>query len=189
MVSSNLNSDMKRDIITRDATILGIKYGSAAALVTGASVYLANERSTWFRHRLGISGKVGLVVMAGLGMFTLSAELTVAKGMKNPAQYIADRNLERNLSQLKEPMTESSSTHLKWYHHVANSIYDHPFKSLAITAVPAVGLIFLGQSRNDHILMSQKIMHTRIYGQSACVVLLLSTMAFQDYMSKRGRFQ
>ncbi|KAE9120129.1 hypothetical protein PF005_g18922 [Phytophthora fragariae] len=31
-------------------------------------------------------------------------------------------------------------------------------------------------------------MHTRIYGQASVVVLLLSSMAFHDYMAKRGKF-
>jgi len=32
-------------------------------------------------------------------------------------------------------------------------------------------------------------MHTRIYGQAAVVVLLLGSMAFHDFMAKRGRFE
>ncbi|CAK4103329.1 unnamed protein product [Aphanomyces euteiches] len=48
--------------------------------------------------------------------------------------------------------------------------------------------IYLDQTRNPNIQYSQKIMHTRIYGQGTCVVLLLSTMAFYDYMSRRGPF-
>ncbi|KAE8990718.1 hypothetical protein PF011_g18234 [Phytophthora fragariae] len=41
---------------------------------------------------------------------------------------------------------------------------------------------------NKGISASQQIMHTRIYGQASVVVLLLSSMAFHDYMAKRGKF-
>ncbi|KAG6604538.1 Ubiquinone biosynthesis protein COQ7 [Phytophthora cinnamomi] len=60
---------------------------------------------------------------------------------------------------------------------------------LVTAGVPLVGGIFAYQSMNTSIQRSQQIMHTRIYGQTAVVALLLGSMAFSDYMKKRGRFE
>jgi hypothetical protein len=71
----------------------------------------------------------------------------------------------------------------------ANFVYDHPYRTLATTGVPLVGGIFMYQAANKGLARSQQIMHTRIYGQAAVVVLLLGSMAFHDFMAKRGRFE
>jgi Na+/H+ antiporter NhaD/arsenite permease-like protein len=75
------------------------------------------------------------------------------------------------------------------YQRAANYWYDHPYRVLAGVGVPLVGGIFASQSLNTSIQRSQQIMHTRIYGQSAVVALLLGSMAFSDLMKKRGRFE
>jgi hypothetical protein len=84
--------------------------------------------------------------------------------------------------------TEKKS-HLKFWQKSANFLYDHPFRALATVGVPLVGGIYGYQHLNKGISTSQQIMHTRIYGQASVVVLLLSSMAFHDFMAKRGRFE
>ncbi|OQR88978.1 hypothetical protein THRCLA_22769 [Thraustotheca clavata] len=121
--------------------------------------------------------------MPALATFAIVAERDLLRGSRNPDQYIADLKDQPNQSVLKV------HHHLSVPHRIANFVYDYPFRTIALSATPLVGLIYLEQSRNANIQFSQKIMHTRIYGQGACVVLLLSTMAFHDWMSKRGRFE
>ncbi|OQR88271.1 hypothetical protein ACHHYP_06983 [Achlya hypogyna] len=183
MSSSPLSATAKRDVIISNSTTEGLKAAAIAGVTAGSLVAAAHHQSPWFRNRLGVSGKVGLAVMASLASFAIVAEQDLLKGSRNPDQYIAE------LNQAEAPIEKKSDHHLALHHRLANFVYDYPFRTLAFSAAPLVGLIFFDQSRNTNIQFSQKIMHTRIYGQGACVVLLLSTMGFHDWMSKRGRFE
>ncbi|OQR88286.1 hypothetical protein ACHHYP_06982 [Achlya hypogyna] len=173
---------LKRDIITANSLTVGLQASAVSAATMGAVVYAANQTSATFRNRLGLSGKLGFVAMAGLAGFFIAGEQDLLKGSRNPDAYIAE--LEG-----KTVVAETKRSSLGLHHRLANYVYDNPFRSLALTAAPLVGVIYLDQRRNANIQFSQKIMHTRIYGQGACVVLLLSTMAFHDWMSKRGHFE
>ncbi|RHY17758.1 hypothetical protein DYB25_014052 [Aphanomyces astaci] len=179
------SSIQKRDIITSSSTSFGLKVGAGAAAVAGTLVAAAHQYSPTFRARLGVSGKVGLVVMAGLSSFTIAAETDLLRGSRNPDKYISD--LQGGPAAAKAELSSSKS--LPLHQQLGNYVHDYPFRTIACTAVPMVGLIFLDQNRNPNIQFSQKIMHTRIYGQVTSVVLLLSTMAMYDYMSRRGRFE
>ncbi|KDO31905.1 hypothetical protein SPRG_03121 [Saprolegnia parasitica CBS 223.65] len=178
-----MDATQKRDIIINNSTTSGLKASAIAGVTAGSLVALANHQSPWFRNRLGVSGKVGLAVMASLATFAIVAEQDLLKGSRNPDAYIAELNETETKQVIK------SDHHLPMYQQAANYVYDYPFRTLVCSAAPLVGLIFLDQSRNANIQFSQKVMHTRIYGQGSCVVLLLGTMAFHDWMSKRGRFE
>ncbi|EQC39611.1 hypothetical protein SDRG_03044 [Saprolegnia diclina VS20] len=179
------SSSIKRDIITANSLVVGLQASVVSAATMGAVVFAANQTSATFRNRLGLSGKLGFVAMAGLAGFFIAGEQDLLKGSRNPDAYIAE--LEGNTT--ATATVASTRKSLGLHHQLANYVYDNPFKSLTCMATPLVGFIYLDQSRNANIQFSQKIMHTRIYGQGACVVLLLSTMAFHDYMSKRGHFE
>uniref|UniRef100_K3WXT4 HIG1 domain-containing protein n=1 Tax=Globisporangium ultimum (strain ATCC 200006 / CBS 805.95 / DAOM BR144) TaxID=431595 RepID=K3WXT4_GLOUD len=169
-----------RDIITMYACTSGLKVGTFASLVVGSGVYTANTYSQAFRTRLGVSGKWGLVVSSFLGTFTIDKALVA--GTRNPEKYIA----ALNSNYVGEKKMHSQ---LKAHQRFANYLYDHPYRTLAVVGVSLVGGIFAYQSTNHAIARSQQIMHTRIYGQGAVVLLLLGSMAFHDYMAKRGRFE
>ncbi|KAL7562265.1 hypothetical protein ACA910_004070 [Epithemia clementina (nom. ined.)] len=74
------------------------------------------------------------------------------------------------------------------HHRLANFISANPIKSLAVVAVPSVALILYGRSGKEHLQMSIKILHTRVFGQFTTLVLLLSIMGFKDYMNRNGKF-
>ncbi|EQC27143.1 hypothetical protein SDRG_15044 [Saprolegnia diclina VS20] len=179
---ATLSSIDKRDAIVYNSASRGLQAAAVAGVTAGALVALANQQSTWFRHRLGVSGKVGLAVMASVASFAIVAEQDLLRGVRNPDAYISEMHGE-------SAPTAKTTSDLPLLQRTANFVYDYPFRTLVGAAVPLVGFIFLDQNRNANIQFSQKIMHTRIYGQGASVVLLLSTMAFHDYMAKRGRFQ
>ena len=56
--------------------------------------------------------------------------------------------------------------------------------------LPVVGGIFYGQMAEGkkHLKLSQKVMHTRVYGQATVLGMLVSLMVFRDYMDRHGRF-
>jgi hypothetical protein len=179
--NSMMGANSTRDVISWHAYMSGIKAGSVAGMVAGAGVLSANKYWPAFRARLGVSGKTALVVMPALAVFTIVSETRMLAGARNPQQYLA--SMDPNFVEMP---TQSS---LKVYQRAANYWYDHPYRVLAGVGVPLVGGIFASQSLNTSIQRSQQIMHTRIYGQSAVVALLLGSMAFSDLMKKRGRFE
>ncbi|CAK4608442.1 unnamed protein product [Aphanomyces euteiches] len=174
----------ERSLIMSNSTAVGLKAAVTASAVSGAFVAAANHLSPFFRHRLSISGKVSIVAMSGLACFSIWAEQDLLRASRNPGEYIAEVKGEKHWTTVG-PNVRSG---LPLWQRAANFVHDHPFRTVAFTAVPLVGAIYLDQARNPNIQYSQKIMHTRIYGQGTCVVLLLSTMAFYDYMSRRGPF-
>ncbi|TMW67680.1 hypothetical protein Poli38472_011300 [Pythium oligandrum] len=179
---SQNNPNAVREVITRHAYTSGLVAGAMTGSVVGTGVFLANKYSHAFRSRLGVSGKWGLVVMSSLGAFGVVSDKRLLSGARNPEKYLA--SLDPNYVDNK--IQEGKG--LKFYQRAANFLYDHPYKMLVTVGVPLVGSIFAFQSTNKSIQRSQQIMHTRIYGQGAVVVLLLASMGFHDYMQKHGRF-
>lgn len=52
--------------------------------------------------------------------------------------------------------------------------------------IPAAAGIFREQLKHPNLTLSQRIMHSRVYAQASILTILLSTMAFTDFMSRRG---
>lgn len=52
--------------------------------------------------------------------------------------------------------------------------------------VPTVGAILYSTRNEAHLKLSQKLMHTRVYGQMSIVVMLLTVMSFREYMKRNG---
>ncbi|TDH72643.1 hypothetical protein CCR75_001012 [Bremia lactucae] len=175
------NKHRVRDAISWHAYTSGVKAGAVTAVIAAAAVFSANKYWPAFRNRLNVSGKTALIVSPFLGAFTIVAENQLMHGARNPDMYMA--SLEGSYV---KPAHEKSQ--LKLWQKSANMLYDHPYRTLIAVGVPLVGGIYSYQHLNKGISASQQIMHTRIYGQAAVVVLLLSSMAFHDYMGKRGRF-
>eukprot|EP00644_Phytophthora_capsici_P015402 jgi/Phyca11/507062/fgenesh2_kg.PHYCAscaffold_24_\ len=175
------NSSKARDAISWHAYTSGVKAGAVTAVFAAAAVLTANKYSHAFRSRLSVSGKTALVVSPFLGAFTIVAENRLMHGARNPELYMATMD-----GTYVAPKKEASQ--LKFWQKSANFLYDHPYRALITVGVPLVGGIYGYQHLNKGISTSQQIMHTRIYGQASVVVLLLSSMAFHDYMAKRGKF-
>lgn len=175
------------------AALGGLESSLATLAVSGGSVFLANRFSPHFRSSLGISGKVALALSPALGVFFLKSELILADAKRNPAAYDlpdADGNRKRHA----QPETLIgrnivSANKLGLHHRAANYAYDHPYYLLAATGLPIVGGFFYSQAGHDHLKLSQKIMHTRVWGQGSILVMLTAIMCFRDYMERNGRFQ
>ncbi|EEY70023.1 uncharacterized protein PITG_06579 [Phytophthora infestans T30-4] len=175
------NPNQARDAISWDAYTSGLKAGAVAAVLAAGAVYSANKHWPAFRNRLNVSGKTALVVSPFLAAFTLEAETRLMHGARNPEMYLA--TMDGTYVEKEEKVSQ-----LKFWQKSANFLYDHPYRALITVGVPLVGGIYSYQHLNKGISTSQQIMHTRIYGQAAVVVMLLSSMAFHDYMAKRGKF-
>ncbi|KAF0686684.1 Aste57867_21526 [Aphanomyces stellatus] len=178
----------ERSFITSNATAVGLQAAAVASTVAGVAVVAANHFSPTFRHRLGVSGKTSFVAMSGLAAFSIAAEQDLLRAGRNPSEYIARVKGGHHVTTVGARPHAAIEHMLPLWQQAANFVHDHPFRTVASTALPLVGAIYYEQNKNPNIHLSQKIMHTRIYGQGTCVVLLLSTMAIYDYMSKRGPY-
>lgn len=74
------------------------------------------------------------------------------------------------------------------HHAIANYWQENPFKILAIAGIPTVAYIFHGRSQKNHLQLQSQLMHTRVFGQFAVIVMLLSLMGFKEYMDTNGKF-
>lgn len=52
--------------------------------------------------------------------------------------------------------------------------------------VPAVAGILYSMRNEGNLKLSQKLMHTRVYGQMTVVSMLVGTMMFQELMRRNG---
>ena len=82
---------------------------------------------------------------------------------------------------------------------------DHPFQVIVGLGIPLAGKILYDQLQVPHLTVSQRIMHSRVVSfrlkyqilstrlflqmaQAGVLSILLSTMAFKEYMDKHGRY-
>ena len=176
----------QKKVIIRHAFNEGLVTGGIVAAISGAGVLAGHKWSSTFRNRLGISGKTAIVVMSSLAAFSVKSEGKINQGARNPDNYIASIDTDQLQRHLTGVVDQQQ---LQWQFRVANWIYDHPFRTIALAGVPIVGAIFYEQSKNTSIKLSQQIMHTRVYGQGSIILLLLSSMAFHDWMERHGKFE
>lgn len=52
--------------------------------------------------------------------------------------------------------------------------------------VPAVAGILYSMRNEANLKLSQKLMHTRVYGQATVLSLVIVTMGFQEFMKRNG---
>lgn len=52
--------------------------------------------------------------------------------------------------------------------------------------VPAVGGILYSMRNEANLKLSQKLMHTRVYGQMTVISMVVCTMTFQEMMRRNG---
>lgn len=74
------------------------------------------------------------------------------------------------------------------HHKFANFWQENPFKMLTALSVPTIAYIFKGKTGQKHLQLQSMIMHTRVYGQGAVLIMLLTLMGFKAYMDSEGSF-
>jgi len=170
----NANQEKKQEAVRNEAAMEGMKAFLSCGLVSSAMVLAANKYSPTFRKYFNISGKVALGITPPVFCFSLRSEQSVISAIRNPDQ----------VKSLSGEIPKHSS--LLLHHKVANYAYEHPFQLVLGLAIPSYGTLFYLTNKGEHLAFSQKVMHTRVYGQGLVISILLGTMLFRDYMEKRG---
>lgn len=78
---------------------------------------------------------------------------------------------------------------LALWQRACNFVYFSPFKSIIGFLTPAYAAVFAYESSNPktaNMLLSQRLIHTRVYGQAIAVITTVSVMSFVSMMDKQG---
>ena len=145
-----------------------------------------NAFSPRFRNSLGMSGKVALVVTPTAGAFWTQSHLTVGQASKDPSKYIEGA---------KVPVATTARpgyAKLPAWYGVSNAVYENPFKTIFAIAAPAYAGLFYVESTNPataNMPLSQRLIHTRVYGQGLAICVTAGVMIFVKSMSEEGGYR
>ena len=161
----------------------GLLSSLGAGVASGALVAAANTFSPRFRGALGVSGKTALIVTPTAGAFFLSSQLAINGATKDGGTSIG------GATGAAQAATVSS---LPLWCRAANQLYENPFKTIMAICVPAYGALFYHESTHPataHMLLSQRLIHTRVYGQAIAVGTAVAVFAFSKTMDGEGAYR
>lgn len=172
-------------LVTATARSTGLVSAFATGAASGAAVLAANRFSPRFRSSIGISGKVGCAAVPFIGAFALSSHLSIARATANPQLYMSASS---GGSRAAAPPV----THLAGWQRASNFTYENPMKTIIGIVTPLYGLIFYRESTHPstrHMLLSQRLIHTRVYGQAIAISAVVAVMGFNETMKDQGPYR
>lgn len=175
------------DQLQYDAQKNGFVAAIAAGFASAGSVFMANALSPRFRNALGVSGKAALVVTPSAGAFFLNSLQTVDRAIKDPDAY-----RQGGASAPTSMLAASPQSSLTLWQTMCNTIYYHPFKTIVAIASPLYAGIFYRESTQKttrDMLLSQRLIHTRVYGQMVAVLTTVGVMSFCKFMDDYGEYR
>merc|ERR1712087_924743 len=111
--------------------------------------------------------------------------LEVARATKDPNGYVIDPGHAA-------AQVAASSGPLPLWQRAANLVYEHPFKTIVGSVAPLYGLIFYHESTSPAtagMMLSQRLIHTRVYGQAIAIGATVSVMMVCESMKKDGPYR
>ena len=175
-------------VIQAAAQQAGLVAAAAVGVASAGAVIAANAISPRFRGALGLSGKLALVVTPTSGAFFLRSHLTLASARADPDGFLRGTRAAQQDGAAAAPRRGALSVGQR----VANFVYDHPFKVIVGIALPTYAAIFRRESTQPAtagMLLSQRLIHTRVYGQGVVVLTTLGVMGFVETMKPEGRYR
>eukprot|EP01041_Mallomonas_annulata_P010933 gene10933-22825_t len=175
--------DPKKEYILALSMTEGIKYGALATAIGGGVTLYGIKYVPWFNKSFSTSAKTSIPVMAGVFTWSLMYELTMNSAHRYPERWGID-----DPTNLPDPsqVARKSEKRLPFHHWVANTLYDNSFQFVGLAGVGLAAKIFRDQLQLQHITVSQRIMHSRVFAQAGILSILLPTMAFREFMERRG---
>ena len=171
-------SDWKRERIQGIAMGEGIKWGTAALVLGGGGTAAATMFNKNFARFMSISAKTSIPVMFGLFVFSIKFEHTISAATRFP----------ENFGLTDEAIIKRKVSMMPIHHSIMNSLYDHPFAFILATGGPFAGFVLSQQMKLKHLTISQRVMHSRVIAQAGIITLAMTTMAFREFMDRRGRY-
>ncbi|CAN0414045.1 unnamed protein product [Pylaiella littoralis] len=180
-----MNATEKRGRVLRLAQQEGMKAAGIAGFFSTACVAAATRLSPRFNKATSVSAKTALAVSPFFLAYFLRTELVMHGANQNPHAYgLVDA--EQADGQGKTHLLPRQE--LSVAQKAANFCYANPFKMVVGMGLPAVGGILYSMRNEGHLKLSQKLIHTRVYGQFTVVSIVVATMGFQEMMKRNGGF-
>lgn len=195
----------RSDEITGEAMNEGMVNGAMVFVPTLGAMYMALKNPT-FRKITNVQSRTAMVIMPALFTFAFFSENKLIDRMEEVAQE-TEHNMKTVAwaEHVKTTSAKDMELHdlyrksvldtgvrlvpeLTLYHQAANYIQLNPFKCIAGFGVPAVGMIYVSESRKAHLPQQLKILHTRVFGQATVIATLLGIMALKEMMDRGGRY-
>ena len=159
----------------------GLISGGFVLVPTVGVLYMALQHSKKFVARTNWQSRTAIAIMPALFTFAFTAEnylhdkmQAIAHEEKGLGKGIAGGQVaEKDLHLMSLYAMSKEDAHvnvvpgdqLGLHHRLANYVSANPIKALAALAVPSVGLILYGRTGQEHLKMSVKFLHTRVFGQ------------------------
>lgn len=175
-------------LISSAARQAGAVAAVSACVASGGAVVAANAFSPRFRGALGLSGKLALVVTPTLGFFYLKSHLTLAAAQADPQAFVQ----RQSSTAIRAVRAAPRQGDLALWQKAANAVYEAPFKTIVAIAAPLYGVIFYKESTGaatKDMMLSQRLIHTRVYGQAIAVLTTICVMGFAEGMRAEGRYR
>lgn len=179
MSLTGVERETRKEKVLAVASTEALKYGIGVTGVATAATLLAVNQSQKFAKRTSLSAKIAIPIMAGLAMWSFKYEVVMKDAILYPERY----------GIIDGPAMKKSVSKLPIHQRAMNYIYDHPFQFVSSLGVPLATTILFQQRHNTHLTLSQKIMHSRVFAQGGVIAILLTTMAFREFMDGRGRYE
>jgi len=176
-----------KEAVIYEAFNRGMWGGLWGGLAGGIGMFFANKYN-WMgiRKGLSVSGKTGLIVTAFATPFWLRSEMCLVEGQRHPERFVPQ--------QAAETPSRPRRQHLPMWQQALNFVHDNPFQTWGSIVLPAYGAIFAYESylnpSTANMVLSQRIIHTRVIGQFTAISVLLGVGMINDRMHKSGgRFE
>lgn len=159
----------------------GFQAGAATGVFSAAGVAALTKFSPGFRKATSVSAKTALAISPIFLAYLIRTELVMHGANIDPQAYgIVDSDGDKTkggvLNRGELSVTKKA----------ANWCYQNPFKMMVGMAAPAVGGILYSMRNETNLKLSQKLMHTRVYGQMTVVSMMVGMMTFQEIMRRNG---
>ena len=154
---------------------------SIVTALTGGAILIGNRVSPTFRKFITPAGKVGFLVMAGMGTFVLKTQHNLTQIHRTRAW-----NKKTTARVIESP---SPNNNVTLYDRCIDLFAENHFYVLGAAfgvALPVLGYHF---SKHKHIKVSQRAMHTRVafQGTAISIVLLVALLNYGARTVKESR--
>jgi len=154
---------------------------SIVTALTGGAILIGNRVSPTFRKFITPAGKVGFLVMAGMGTFVLKTQHNLTQIHRTRAW-----NKKTTARVIESP---SPNNNVTLYDRCIDLFAENHFYVLGAAfgvALPVLGYHF---SKHKHIKVSQRAMHTRVafQGTAISIVLLVALLNYGARTVKENR--
>ena len=175
-------------LVADEAAYKGAAAAAATAACSAALVYKANARYAALRL-LGAGPKSAMIAVPTIGAFALKSHLVVAHANADPSRYFGQVPDDDVKQIVRRPSAGLYRTSLSSMQKFANFVYENPFKVILGISAPMYGAIFYRECTHPDtasMLLSQRVIHTRVYGQAIAIATTIGVTAFTKSMDANG---